>query len=196
VDPTTLTWSVNAVVGGNATLGTISGGGVYTAPAAVPSPAVVTIGVNSVVDGRSSSAAVTLTSGAAVGVSVTPASASVPAGSTQSFSATVANSSNTAVTWQVNGVAGGGGAFGTISAAGLYTAPSAVPTPSTVTVTAVANADTGVSASAQVSVTVPTVTVAAASGGGGGGGSLELLTLIALTGLAGVRSCARRMTLR
>jgi len=33
-----VTWSVDGVVGGNATLGTISSTGLYTAPAAVPSP--------------------------------------------------------------------------------------------------------------------------------------------------------------
>jgi hypothetical protein len=36
-------WSVNGTVGGNATLGKISTGGLYTAPAALPSPNSVTI---------------------------------------------------------------------------------------------------------------------------------------------------------
>jgi len=38
-----LTWSVNGVVGGNATIGTISSIGLYTAPAAIPSPPMVTV---------------------------------------------------------------------------------------------------------------------------------------------------------
>lgn len=39
---TAVTWEVNSVVGGNSTVGTITGG-VYTAPAAVPTPASVTV---------------------------------------------------------------------------------------------------------------------------------------------------------
>ncbi len=63
-------------------------------------------------------------SGSSVTVTVSPTSANVRAGATQSFSATVTGSSNTAVTWQVNGVAGGSAATGTISSSGMYTAPS------------------------------------------------------------------------
>ena len=39
---TAVTWEVNTVVGGNSTVGTITGG-TYTAPAAVPNPATVTV---------------------------------------------------------------------------------------------------------------------------------------------------------
>ena len=42
---------------------------------------------------------------------------------TQTFTATVTNTPNTAVTWDVNGVAGGNSTVGTISAAGVYSAP-------------------------------------------------------------------------
>jgi len=38
-----LTWSVNGIAGGNATIGTISPTGLYTAPAAVPSPPTLTV---------------------------------------------------------------------------------------------------------------------------------------------------------
>ncbi len=41
--PNTAQWLVNDVVGGNATFGTISATGIYTAPATVPSPNVITI---------------------------------------------------------------------------------------------------------------------------------------------------------
>src|SRR5580704_15444353 len=44
-------------------------------------------------------------------------------GSTVQFTASVTNTSNTAVSWQVNGVAGGSSTAGTVSAAGLYTPP-------------------------------------------------------------------------
>jgi uncharacterized protein (DUF1800 family) len=58
-------------------------------------------------------------------------------GGTAQFTATVTGGTSTAVTWQVNGVTGGSAASGTISASGLYTAPSALPSPSTVTISAV-----------------------------------------------------------
>ncbi len=83
-------------------------------------------------------------------VTISPTSATVAAGGTQQFTATVQNTSNTAVTWQVNGVTGGNATVGTISSSGLYTAPAS---PATVTVTAVSQADTTKSASAQVTIT-------------------------------------------
>lgn len=84
---------------------------------------------------------------------VTPGTASVALGATQQFSATVTGSSNTSITWQVNGTAGGAAATGTISASGLYTAPNALPSPAQVTVTAVAQADTTQTSKATVTVT-------------------------------------------
>ena len=55
-------------------------------------------------------------------------SASISAGGgTQAFTATVENTLNTAVTWQVGGVTGGNSTVGTISTSGLYTAPVVVP---------------------------------------------------------------------
>jgi uncharacterized protein YjdB len=89
----------------------------------------------------------------AITVSVSPPSASVQVTKTQQFTATVANTSNTAVTWQVAGVAGGDATHGTISSAGMYQAPAAVPNPASVTVTAVSQADNTKSGSATVTVT-------------------------------------------
>jgi len=78
-------------------------------------------------------------------VTVSPASVNVRAGDTQQFNATVTGTANTQVTWSVNGVAGGNAANGTISTAGLYTAPATLPNPSNVTIvaTSVATAATG-----------------------------------------------------
>src|SRR5256885_15115649 len=76
--------------------------------------------------------------------------------------ATVQNTSNTAVTWQVSGVSGGNATAGTISSSGLYTAPAVVPNPATVTVTAVSQADPTKSASAQGTIT-PTAEIGRAS---------------------------------
>src|SRR5205085_1083823 len=99
-----------------------------------------------------------LTTTATISVSVTasPTSATVAAGGTQQFTAMVQNTSNAAVTWQVNGMTGGNATVGTISSSGLYTAPGVVPNPATVTVTAVSQADATKSASAQVTITAAT----------------------------------------
>ena len=94
-------------------------------------------------------------SGSGVTVTVAPTSANVRAGATQSFSATVAGSSNTSVTWQVNGVAGGNAATGTISSSGAYIAPATVPSPNTVTVRAVSSADATASGSSAVTLQNP-----------------------------------------
>jgi serine protease len=119
-----------------------------------------------------------------VSVSVSPPSVSLTAGSgTEAFTATVRDTLNTQVTWRVNNVTGGNGTVGTISAAGLYTAPASIPSPATVTVTAVSVANANRAASATVTITAP---VAAAGGGssGGGGGAIDVTTLLALSGWA------------
>src|SRR5437773_761017 len=92
---------------------------------------------------------------APIDVSVTPAPASVQTGGTQTFTATVTNTANKAVTWQVNGITGGNTSVGTISTTGVYTAPATVPSPAIVTVTAVSVADPTRSGSAQVTITAP-----------------------------------------
>jgi hypothetical protein len=77
----------------------------------------------------------------------------------------VSNLTNTAVTWQVNGVASGNSTVGTISSAGLYTPPAAIPSSNPVTISAVSVASPSVSGSAQLSVwnPVPAVTAATAT---------------------------------
>src|SRR2546426_1148563 len=98
-----------------------------------------------------------------ISVTISPTSASVATGQTQQFTATVTGGSNTAVTWQVNGVTGGSTSAGTISSTGLYNAPHSVPTTATgghsitttVTVTAVSQANPSSSGSAAVKVFAP-----------------------------------------
>jgi len=77
----------------------------------------------------------------AISVQVSPATATIRAGSQQSFSATVTGSTNQSVTWSVNGVAGGSAATGMISAQGMYTAPVVLPNPNTIAITATSAAD-------------------------------------------------------
>jgi len=147
---TAVTWQVNGITGGNATVGTIDTSGLYTAPTSVPSPAEVTVTAVSQADtSKTASATVTIK----LRITVMPSTATVPAAATQQFNALVEGVANTAVTWQVNGIAGGNAAVGTISLDGVYIAPLAIPLGGTVTVTAVAQADTSRSDSASVTIT-------------------------------------------
>ena len=151
-----ITWQVNGVTGGNATVGTIQASGLYVSPPAVPSPATVTITAVAAVDGGvAGNAAVTLTpTSTPEAVTVSPGSATLQVGTgSQAFTATVTNASNTTVTWTVNGVTGGDATVGTISTGGVYTAPATAPAQPTVTVAAVSVADPTKSATAAVTLT-------------------------------------------
>jgi hypothetical protein len=86
-----------------------------------------------------------------IALTITPTSATVVVSQSTAFVATVTGSTNTAVTWEVNGVTGGNSTLGTI-ASGVYTAPAAVPNPATITVTALAQANASATKSAAVLV--------------------------------------------
>jgi hypothetical protein len=86
-------------------------------------------------------------------VIVAPLSGSVLLGNSQTLTATVTNSTDTSVNWSVNGAPGGSVSSGTISSAGVYTAPSDLPSPAIVQVTATSQADSTKSATAQLTVT-------------------------------------------
>lgn len=148
---TSVTWQVNGTTGGSSASGMITTGGLYTAPATVPSAAVTVTAIAQADMTVSASAAVTVTAATAK-VSISPGTATVLAGATQQFTATVTGVSTTAVTWQVNGTTGGSPSAGTISAAGLYTAPAIPPAHEGVTVTAISQANSADSASAAVTV--------------------------------------------
>ena len=246
--PTTVTWSVNDIDGGNSVIGTISATGLYTAPPVAPTPNVVTIKATSTVKtskfgtaqatvqqptpwvwsvnpnsvtpgpitlsigganfvpsavvrfggvpltttyvsstsltatGTATTAqigsvnvtvanpdpggvvsqpkAVTVKAGSTgqISVTVTPSPASVPLGGSQQFTATVKNTQNTSVTWYVNDAPGGNATVGTVSATGLYQAPSTMPGSSTVKVRAVSVAAGSIYGSASVTLTANTVT--------------------------------------
>jgi hypothetical protein len=70
-----VTWSVNGIVTGNATTGTISSNGVYTAPATVPNPNTITVEAVSVAEASATaSSEVTLWNATPVVSSVSPTS--------------------------------------------------------------------------------------------------------------------------
>jgi len=139
-----VTWSLTPAVGN------ISAAGLYTAPASISSAQTVTVTATSVAD-----PAVTATSTIAlvppVSVAVSPGTVSLTTSQTQTFSATVANTANTAVTWSLSP------AVGVISATGVYTAPPAISNAQTVAVTATSAADPTKYASATISLTLPVV---------------------------------------
>ncbi|MBV8890366.1 MAG: DUF1565 domain-containing protein [Acidobacteria bacterium] len=99
---------------------------------------------------------------AQVSVTISPNVLSLATLATQAFTATVGGSTNSAVTWQVNGVSGGDSSTGLISTTvlgtnneAIYLAPSAVPSPASVSVTATSQADPTKSASATVTIQLP-----------------------------------------
>lgn len=150
-----VTWSVNNTPGGDATVGTISSSGLYTAPAAVPAGA-VTVRATSAADPTvSGQATVTVQPPPPPVVAVNPTVASVTAGQTQQFSANVTGAANTSVTWSVNNIPGGNNTVGTISASGFYSAPLSVPNPASVTIRATSVANATASAVATLTVTQP-----------------------------------------
>jgi PQQ-like domain len=147
---TAVTWSVDNVGGGNSGSGTVNPLGLYTAPSQAGTHNVTATSMADTT--KSASATVTVTAGA-VTVLISPMSATLTAGTTQQFAATVQGTSNTAVTWSVDNVSGGNSDSGTVNASGLYTAPSQAGSH---TVTATSVADTTKSASASVIVNVNT----------------------------------------
>ncbi|HET9402010.1 MAG TPA: hypothetical protein VFO34_13765 [Candidatus Acidoferrales bacterium] len=125
-----VTWFVNGIAGGNTSLGTISGSGLYTAPQTPAAALNVTVTAQSVADpSKSAAAVVTVTSPPSVSVMVSPALATIGLGNTQVFSAQVSGTANTLVTWDVNGITSGNASVGTLSPGALpnsvvYGAPS------------------------------------------------------------------------
>jgi hypothetical protein len=148
---TAVSWSVDAVAGGNSTAGGISTSGLYTAPSQAGTH---TVSATSMADPtKSATATVTVT----VGASVSPASISVMAGATQQFSANFPGTTNPTISWSVDNINGGNSSIGTISSTGLYTAPSLAASH---TITAAA---TNTSASAQVAVFVMSISPSSAT---------------------------------
>ncbi len=124
-------------------------------------PAAMLVGCTGTTKNPLASNSNTQSSGSMVTVMVSPASANVRAGATQSFSATVAGSPNAAVAWQVNDVTGGAGDTGTISETGVYSAPLTIPSSNPVVVRAVSSADSSATGSSAVTLQNPVPVLAA-----------------------------------
>jgi hypothetical protein len=143
---TSVTWYVNNIPGGDATVGTIvpnlgSDTAQYTAPATVPTPDTVTVTATSNEDPtKSASAIVTIQLYVAITVTVNPPSASLMTGQSSSFEANVNGTLDQNVTWSLSGAGCTGDACGTLTSTTTnpttYTAPQTIPNPPTVTLTA------------------------------------------------------------
>jgi len=153
-----ITWSVAGTGCSGAACGTISSSGVFAAPSLPPSPAILEIIATPQAD-PSKATSVSVSILAAIGVSVSPNSATVALGAAQAFQATVIGAQDLTVTWDVNGVVDGNATLGSILNSQTnpdtttYTAPVALPTSGPVTVRARSNADPSVSASATIAFT-------------------------------------------
>ncbi len=136
----TVTGSATTSVSWTCTGGSVTTAGLYTAPG---SAGTFTVTATSTVDtSKSATTTVTVTPVAAVSVALSPTAVSLPTGGTQPFVATVSNSTNASVTWTCTG--------GSVTTAGLYTAPAAA---GTYTVKATSVAEPLKSAAATVTVT-------------------------------------------
>ena len=98
-------------------------------------------------------------------VQLQPSETSVRVNNTITITPTVTGSQNTALTWTVNGAAGGNAQIGTISAKGVYTAPAVVPNPNLVVVqaTSVDNPNVVTIVNVQVLNPVPILLIATPS---------------------------------
>jgi len=165
-----IVWDVDGVVSGNATFGTIvvtsATTASFTAPQTFPSPS--TFSIHATAGAATAAATVTIVSG--VTVFVSPTAATLNFNQRQTFTPTVSNTANAALSWTVNGVPNGSPALGQICQQGSnpclppiipasgsidFVAPSAVPAPNPVTLTATSAADASRSASAIITVTAP-----------------------------------------
>src|SRR3984885_5300873 len=93
-------------------------------------------------------------------IKLQPSETSVRVNNSITITPTVTGSQDTALTWTVNGIAGGNAQIGTIPPQGVYTAPAVVPTPNNLVVvqaTSVDNPNSSMIVNVQVLNPVPTL---------------------------------------
>ena len=177
---TTVSWEVDAIPGGNANVGTITteakGAAVYTAPAQVPNPPqVIVTAVSNAQPAAQASILVNVIPAIKVTVTISADPCTNPGAilinsaefnSVATFTANVTGN-NQEVTWQVNQITGGNSTVGTITQAGVYTAPAQVPSPATVVISAVSVAEPKIVGKESLTITsvpIPIVTISCAAG--------------------------------
>ena len=90
-----------------------------------------------------------------ISISLTPATSTIRCGATLAITGKVNNTTNQALTWQVNGVTGGNATVGTVSTSGVYTAPNILPLAAAVIVSAISAQDSTATASVTVNLQNP-----------------------------------------
>ena len=133
-------------------VGTISPEGLYTAPNSITTNQTVLVTATGYgTTGPIASATVTLEP--PVSISLTPPSVLLTAGQSQQFTATVANTANTGVTWTMSE------GDGTLTSTGVYTAPASIGSEESVMVTATSQADPSQSVSATITLLPASVSI-------------------------------------
>ena len=184
---TDLTWMVDNIPQGDASVGTITGSGtaaVYTAPGVVGTHLIT---ATSVADPNQSGSVKIEVKATLVSVVLEPSIVSVPTSGNGTLIATVTGSTNTGVTWAVDGIAGGNATVGTVTGTGnavTYTAPAVAGTH---TVRATSVADTSQSASSMITVQAPVlVTLSPTSASISTGATVSLTATVVGTTNTGV----------
>lgn len=154
---TSVTWQVSGVTGGSSSTGTITSTGIFTAPSTIASTTAVAVTAVSVENNtKSASATVTLQAKSTAPtppITISPSSATLPAGAQQSFTASVGSSSATVV-WSVSCNGQTGPACGVISENGLYTAPLFPPPGGGAMITASVTDSTALPGNAPVAIQI------------------------------------------
>ncbi|MBM3956698.1 MAG: SBBP repeat-containing protein [Gemmatimonadetes bacterium] len=137
-----VTWSLNP------NLGRITSAGLYTAPSTIPGRQTVMVTARSVADVTSSGVAI-VTLLPRTRVSLTPAAVTLTASQTQQFTATVTDTADPTVRWTLTPE------LGSITSAGLYTAPGVILFQQVVVLTATSAEDPTKSATAVITLVPP-----------------------------------------
>jgi hypothetical protein len=159
-------WSLSGAACGAGLCGSVDPSGNYTAPQILPASASVSLMATSVADpSKSVAAAITITSTFSLAVT---GPASLNAGTAANYSATVTPAPNSnpsrAIVWSVSGTNCLGANCGTISQAGVYTAPALLPDSGKVQIVATPLADPTKAAGVTVNIiAVVSVTISPAS---------------------------------
>jgi dienelactone hydrolase len=154
-----VTWAISPASGAG-TLSNVTKTSVsYNAPANTPSDDLTaTVTATSAANAAISTSASILVP--AISISVNPDNAVVPAGTQQTFTATISfDTKNQGVTWSISPSSGAGTLSNVTSTSVTYNAPAAAPAsnlPATLTATSITNTSRSVS----VTITVPAITVA------------------------------------
>jgi hypothetical protein len=172
VQNTSVTWDVNGIVGGNASVGMIQNSQTdpsdttYTSPQTVPPGGSVTVRASSNANPNiSANAIVSFATG--INITLAPLTATRVTGHRQTFTAQVNYTGNQNISWAVNGIAGGNLSVGQICVSGSnpcqqvsldagglvdYLAPAGIPFPNPMTVTATSQFDGTTKSSASVTI--------------------------------------------